>query len=1139
MAKNKIIISITLILFSLMLQSQDISITVGTVSSETTNVQVSVPFTVSGLNGAYMVTAMEFYIDFDSTIVDYVQVENLYSGTPSNEWFFTLPPTNRFACNWVQSQLQPIAIPNGTKLFDIVFYYKKPMNVLLDLDEINCVLADATYQQIPNSLISFNDGAINFTGYIPSTGLVELNPENILSFPDTIFSVSVRLSDFDDDNASLAAMELMLEYDHAMISFEEVQNFNSLVPENQWVISQPEPGQLLCLWNHSSQQNVIIPDSTVIFDINFKGINEGISLVAFDSTSCSFTHYHNGQPNTMFANFGDANVQILSIPDPPPGLLAFSPSVYVTYPDSLIVVPFEISGFSSNNSSIFSMGFAIDYDGLFLEYQSIDNFNNLLPQTEWTITQMGDQLVLYWNNTQGYNISIPDQTVLAEITFKAVSVGNTQINFSEPSFFYHQFYQYVLEFQAEFTDAVVQIYDNSMPLPGFVRIEPSNFITNPDSTVHLPILMSGFDQDNSSLSGIQLFLDFDDQIVSFLEAENFSSILPADQWTIVYDDTLSRMVCSWNEPNGQNVQLPENTTIFELSFLAANTGTSVFSFDSAACIYTHELLGNYYQLLANHSGTTVQVNAIPPPTPGTVAIVPSNYYTYPDSLVFLPVVISGFNLDDNSLSNMELHLLFDNEKLDYQSVVNFSGILPQEQWSIIYDQANSRIVCQWNEPNTQNISIPDNTLAFQLIFKAIDLGTTILEFDAESSVFIHQLNGTNQYGSAIFGNAIVEITELPIPPPGLLAMIPNQYSVYEGAAFNVPVLMSGFGLPNSGLSYIELHIDFDNSIIIPEEITNFNVLLPEDQWTITYDVVSSSLMLIWNDPNGQNTLIPDGAVLFEMVFNGISPGISAIEFDEQTCEFIHQQFAGQVSLDADFSNASATVLEIVLPDAPKVKLIPGYIVDYSGLSVSVDVVLFGFNTDTTSLAAIEFYIDFDNISVEYIGVDNFNALMPQNQWFFSNPSPDLNRFACNWAEPSLQNIVVPDSTTIMTLHFLLHVEETPLTFDQPANVFVNIDEQFNLIELEVAYSDGYIVVLPDGIQSNQPENTDWYSVSNQVIHLFDVQGVARIFNLAGQQLYQTIVSDENNQIELQKPGIFILSIISENGSLLNAKIFIQ
>ncbi len=1068
-----------------------------------------------------------------------MQVKNFYAGTPTHEWFFTLPPTNRFACNWVQSQLQPISIPNGTKLFDIVFYYKEPLNAALNIDEINCVLADATYQQIPNSLISYIDGAINFSGYIPETGLIEILPENAISFPDSTFIMTVRLSDFSSENSSLAGLELLLAFNQNIISYQEIQNVSPLVPSAQWSFSQPQAGQLLCIWNHPAQQNVIIPDNTIIFDIIFKGNNAGATPVAFDSASCSFIHYHNGTPQSMFSNFTASAIEILPVPNPPPGLLAFDPALYVSYPDSLIVVPIEISGFNLNNSSIFSMGFSVNFDATFLEYQSIASFSNLLPQDEWIITQTGNQLSFVWQNVQGNNTIIPNQTMLAELTFKALMVGNTGISFSEPAFFYHQFYQYVLEFQANFNNASVQIYDNTLPLPGLVRIEPDNFITNPDSTVHLPIIMSGFGQENSSLSAIELYLDFDDQIVSFLEAANYSSILPADQWTIVYDNTLSRVVCSWNEPNGQNVQLPDNTTIFDLSFLAANAGTSIFAFDSASCIYTHELLGNYYQLLANHSGTTVQVNAIPPPTPGSVAIIPANYYTYPDSLINVPVTLSGFNLVDNTLSGLELHLQFDNEKLEYQSAVNFSGILPPEQWTIIYDAANSKLVCEWNEPNTQNISIPDNTTAFQLIFKAIDLGTSPLEFEPENSVFIHQLNGTNQYGSASFGNAMVEISELPLPPPGLLAMFPNQYSVNEGTLFNVPVLMSGFGLPNSGLSTIELHIDFDNSVIIPEEITDFHALLPEDQWTITYDVVSSSLLLIWNNSNGQNTLIPDEAVLFEMVFNGVSPGISAIEFDEQSCEFIHQQFAGQVSLDANFSNASATVLEIVFPDAPKVKLKPGYIEEMSGLSVSVDVVLFGFNTDTTSLAAIEFYIDFDNISVEYTGVDNFNVLMPQNQWFFSNPNPDLNRFACNWAEPSLQNILVPDSTTIMTLHFLLHVEETPLSFDQPSNVFVHIDNQFNLIELGVEYFDGYIVVLPDGIQTKIPTSTDWFSISNHTIQLHGVEGLARIFNLAGQLLYQAPVSAEENKISKLQKGIHILSIITDDGRTLNAKIFIQ
>ena len=118
---KKILLSAIILLAGFTVWAQDLSVAVGSVSSEETGVEVEVPFYVSGFSGDYAVTAMEFYIDFDSTLADFVEVRNIYSGTQSYEWFFTQPPTNRFGCNWVQQQLQAIEIPDSTKLFDIVF----------------------------------------------------------------------------------------------------------------------------------------------------------------------------------------------------------------------------------------------------------------------------------------------------------------------------------------------------------------------------------------------------------------------------------------------------------------------------------------------------------------------------------------------------------------------------------------------------------------------------------------------------------------------------------------------------------------------------------------------------------------------------------------------------------------------------------------------------------------------------------------------------------------------------------------------------------------------------------------------------------------------------------------------------------
>lgn len=1138
---KKILLSIFSIVIVGLLSAQDLSVAVGTVSSEETGIEVEVPFYVSGFNGDYAVTAMEFYIDFDSTLADYVEVRNIYSGTQPSEWFFTAPPTNRFACNWVQGLLQSIDIPDSTKLFDIVFFYKEPENILLDVDEEDCVLADANYAQIPNELIDYYDGEIIYDGFQPDTGLVEIVPSYFLSFPDSSFNVPVRLSDFNINNASLSGMDLQLLFNETNISYQDILNINPILPEDQWIISQPGAGQLLCSWTEPNSQNVLIPDETIIFELVFEGISSGTSIIQFDSVACEFIHQHNGEPQNMYANFTDAEAEIVEVPNPPPGTIEFDPDLYVTYPDSIIHVPVVVSGFSDENSSLSNMSFEVTFNETFLEFQSTGSFGGILPEDQWTVNAGLGSISYTWDEPGSQNVIIPEGSVVFEIEFKAIAVGNTTLDFNPAAgIFLHQFYDYTLEFSAGYGDGGVQIYDNTLPLPGLVEINPDYYETNPDSVISLPIVLSGFDQENSSLSDIELYLDFNDQIIEYQSAVNFSDLLPGNQWAITYDDLQSRMICIWDEPAGQNVEIPDNTTIFELEYQAIEAGQTQLEFDSASCVYWHELLGDYYQIPANHNGANVVVEELPPPTPGEVEIIPDSYSTFPDSSIAVPVVVSGFNLPDNTLSDMELHLEFDDAMLAYQSVQNFGTTLPENQWTINYDQVNHKMICIWDEPATQNISIPDNTTVFELVFKAIDLGQSDLEFDQESCIFIHQINGTNQYGSATYGNATVEVTELPPPPPGLVEIVPESYNAFEDSVFNVPVLASGFSEPNAALSDIELYIDFNDNIIGYEMAENFNSLLPADEWSITYDQVNSRMACIWDEPNSMNVSIPDGSTLFELVFKGVSAGTSPLDFDEEACMLIHQQFSGQLELEANFNSATATIQEYVIPGVPKVKIIPEYIEEYSGITVDLNIVYFGFNLDSTTIAAAEFYIDFDTAVVAYVGVDNFWDQMPENQWFYSNPSDTLGRFSCNWVEPSLQNISVPDSTLIMTLHFMLEEDETPVAFDDQACLFVHVDEQFNQYVIDVQLFDGYIKVLPNAVEENLSEGSkNWLTTSYQTLHVKGVTGFARIFNLNGQIVANKKIAEGANEIRITHPGVYIVTVLTEEKMLLSRKVIIN
>lgn len=227
--------------------------------------------------------------------------------------------------------------------------------------------------------------------------------------------------------------------------------------------------------------------------------------------------------------------------------------------------------------------------------------------------------------------------------------------------------------------------------------------------------------------------------------------------------------------------------------------------------------------------------------------------------------------------------------------------------------------------------------------------------------------------------------------------------------------------------------------------------------------------------------------------------------------------------------------------SPSIKIVPEYIEGYSGNQVSLNVVLFNFDTDTTSLIAIEFYIDFDNSSVNYLGVSNFHPLLPANQWFYSNPSPTLNRFACNWAEPSLSNLIIPDSTVIMTLHFGLIKDFSPLTFDPGASLFVHLGPSFNLIELNVQFYNGFINVLTTGIPQpvNDHQISQWLFVEGNSLFVIGYEGWVKVYNLNAQLVISRFVTQQSNKIGNLNSGIYIVTLQTPDQKLLSKKILIN
>lgn len=214
-------------------------------------------------------------------------------------------------------------------------------------------------------------------------------------------------------------------------------------------------------------------------------------------------------------------------------------------------------------------------------------------------------------------------------------------------------------------------------------------------------------------------------------------------------------------------------------------------------------------------------------------------------------------------------------------------------------------------------------------------------------------------------------------------------------------------------------------------------------------------------------------------------------------------------------------------NAQKVEISPALVSATVGQEITVSVVASEFSSDATSLSAIEFYIDFNNTVLNFTGASNFSPLLPASQWFYSSPDSALNRFSCNWVEPTVTNLSIPDGTTLFDLSFLCLGGESALAFDSAASVFVHIDG-VNFIQIPVNFTDGY-VQLGVGINENKTEENPFFVTGgNELVIPEGLNGFLTVSNLNGQIILNcNIEVNTSRHFTIQQKGILIVTLSTQ------------
>jgi hypothetical protein len=106
----------------------------------------------------------------------------------------------------------------------------------------------------------------------------------------------------------------------------------------------------------------------------------------------------------------------------------------------------------------------------------------------------------------------------------------------------------------------------------------------------------------------------------------------------------------------------------------------------------------------------------------------SAYEQEPGSSISLPVKIEGVDAAPGGIpiTGMEFHILYENNKLVYDTTLNFSAFAPKNEW--FFGASSVQYGTNWLEPNGLPLSFPDSTILFEVVFDYLG-GTTDLIFD--------------------------------------------------------------------------------------------------------------------------------------------------------------------------------------------------------------------------------------------------------------------------------------------------------------------------------------------------------------------------------------------------------------------------
>ncbi len=700
------------------------------------------------------------------------------------------------------------------------------------------------------------DGTVTLTGGTPPTDPCDgLTTETIVFGDTTIMSgtrgcVPVYASNF----IELASFNFFFEFDASILSNLSVEN-----------VFAPLSGDLTfannaVIYSTSTGNNVMIPECQVLFDVCFDATGpSSTSMISLDENQAfEFAQTPSG-PITPIAEL-EGTVTVTG------GMQPMTPCDGITtetivFGDTTVVTGMRgcTPVYASNFDELASFNFFFEFDASILSNLSVENVFAPLAG-DLTFANNG---VIY-SNGMGNNVMIPECQVLFDVCFDATGPSSTSmIGFDESRPF---------EFAKTPTGPITPIAQQQGTVTvtgGMQPMTPCDGITTEtivfgDTTVVTgmrgctPVYASNFDE----LTSFNFFFEFDASILSNLSVENVFAPLAGDL-------TFANNGVIYSNGMGNNVMIPECQVLFDVCFDATGpTSTSMIGFDESRPFEFAKTPSGPITPIAQQQGTVTVTGGMQPMTPcdgiTTETIVFGDTTVVTGMRGCTPVYASNFD----ELTSFNFFFEFDASILSNLSVENVFAPLAGD-----LTFANNGVI--YSNGMGNNVMIPECQVLFDVCFDATGPTSTSMIGLDENRPFEFAKTPTGPITPIAQQQGTVTVTggmQPMTPCDGITTetIVFGDTTVVSGMRGCTPVYASNF----DELTSFNFFFEFDASIL--SNLSVENVFAP-----LAGDLTFANNGVIYSNGMGNNVMIPECQVLFDVCFDATGPSsTSMIGFDE-------------------------------------------------------------------------------------------------------------------------------------------------------------------------------------------------------------------------------------------------------------------